>query len=385
MKPAWWAWPARATGCAGLGSRVDGADWAAVARRGVVAALLALGALAGAGSASALAEEAAPAQAPIQAPTQAQACPAPVRPLEAAEVQAGMRQAQDHGLLWQLDKGGHRSWLYGTIHAAKLAWMFPGPQVQAALRQAQRVALELDVLDPAIQRQLQQLMSQPGSAAPLPPDLAQRLAAQAKTLCAGDSLAQLRPEVQLALLTLLDLRAEGLEAAYGVDGFLAGLARGLGKRVVSLETPQQQMAALLLPDATERAQAVRQTLEQLEQGRLRRQTLRLAQAWADGDAATLERYPQWCDCLNTPAERAAMHRLLDQRHPGLVRQIVQMHEAGLSVFVAVGSLHLLGPGGLPALLAQRGFTVTPVKLGQLPGAQSVLEPVPSPPGQGDSL
>jgi uncharacterized protein YbaP (TraB family) len=261
--------------------------------------------------------------------------------------------------------------------------MFPGPQVQAALRQAQRVALELDVLDPSVQRQMQQLMRAPGGANVLPAALAQRLAEQAKALCADDSLQQLRPELQLAALSMLALRAEGLEAAYGVDGFLAGLAHGLGKKVLSLETPQQQMAALLLTDPAERALAVSQTLDELEQGKLRSQTQRLVQAWADSDLATLESYPQWCDCLNTAAERAAMRRLLDERHPGLVRQIEALHGEGLSVFVAVGSLHLIGPGGLPALLARRGFTVTPVALRQWPGAQSQPNPVPWPPGQGD--
>ena len=76
-----------------------------------------------------------------------------------------------------------------------------------------------------------------------------------------------------------------------------------------------------------------------------------------GDLKDLEAYADWCDCLNTPSERAAFARLVDGRNPGMADAIERLH-AGVSVFAAVGALHLIGPQGLPALLLARGFTVT---------------------------
>ena len=50
-------------------------------------------------------------------------------------------------------------------------------------------------------------------------------------------------------------------------------------------------------------------------------------------------------------------RLLDARNPGLAERIDALHTSGQRVFAAVGSLHMIGRTGLPALLARRGYTV----------------------------
>jgi uncharacterized protein len=89
--------------------------------------------------------------------------------------------------------------------------------------------------------------------------------------------------------------------------------------------------------------------------------LRLTQVWAEADLDELARYASWCDCLNTETDRAQQARLLDERNPPLADAIAALHHTGKSVFAAVGSLHMIGPLGLPALLAQRGFKVERVR------------------------
>jgi uncharacterized protein YbaP (TraB family) len=44
-------------------------------------------------------------------------------------------------------------------------------------------------------------------------------------------------------------------------------------------------------------------------------------------------------------------------NPGLARNIDALHAEGKRVFAAVGSLHMVGPLGLPALLRERGYKV----------------------------
>ena len=56
-----------------------------------------------------------------------------------------------------------------------------------------------------------------------------------------------------------------------------------------------------------------------------------------------------------------MKRLLDDRNPTLADRIAALHAEGHAVFAAVGSLHMIGPAGLPTLLAQRGFSVEQVR------------------------
>jgi uncharacterized protein YbaP (TraB family) len=55
-----------------------------------------------------------------------------------------------------------------------------------------------------------------------------------------------------------------------------------------------------------------------------------------------------------------MKRVLDDRNPGLAASIDALHLGGKRVFAAVGSLHMIGPRGLPALLARRGYRVEPI-------------------------
>jgi len=52
-----------------------------------------------------------------------------------------------------------------------------------------------------------------------------------------------------------------------------------------------------------------------------------------------------------------MKRLLDERNTDLSRSIDALHLSGKNVFAAVGSLHLFGPFGLPALMGQLGYQV----------------------------
>jgi uncharacterized protein YbaP (TraB family) len=290
------------------------------------------------------------AQAPAECPPTAQA-PTP------EQVQAGVRNALDHGFLWRISKGGHSSWLFGTLHVAKFEWMFPGPKVGRALMASDTIALELDPLDPDIQQRMAQGMaSRP--ATPLPDALQERLRRQAQGECIPPlALAGFGPELQIAALTTLAGRRDGLDPAYGLENFLSGWGLGQKKVVVSLETPELQLKALQMGSAAETIEFVTNALDELESGQAGPMARRIAQVWADGDLDALTRYESWCDCLKTATDRAAMARLLDDRNPAMADGIAALHTGGRRVFAAVGSLHMIGPQGLPALMAKRGYRV----------------------------
>lgn len=292
------------------------------------------------------------------------ACPPPPAPLGEAQIAAGMRDARDRGFLWTATHAGITSWLYGTVHAGRADWMFPGRKVREALEAAETVALELDPTDTAVQQRLADaLAARPGRE--LPPALRERLARRLDGEClSAAALARFAPELQIATLLVGAARRDGLEAAYGTEVFLAGFARARGKAVVSLETPEEQARALLRDTPQETATLVAETLDELDAGRARALTARVVRVWADADHESLLRYDEWCDCRRTPADAAAMKRLLDDRNPALAERIAALHAKGKPVFAAVGSLHMVGPNGLPALLAQRGFVVERVGFGR---------------------
>lgn len=286
------------------------------------------------------------------------ACPAPPATPTAAQLATEQRSARDRGFLWRVRKDGVTSHLYGTVHVARREWVVPGPAVRDALLGAGTLALELDPLDPAVQRAMAEAGAARAAAIALPAPLRARLAARLRAECLpGTALDAQGPEMRAALLTLTAARRDGLEAAYGIDLVLAGMARGRAMRVVSLETPQEQLHALQMPTATEALALLDAALIELDAGRARPMLVRMAQVWAESDFATLARYDEWCDCRRTAADAALMRRLLDERNPALAARVAALHAAGRPVFAAVGSLHMIGPTGLPALLAARGFEV----------------------------
>jgi uncharacterized protein YbaP (TraB family) len=288
-------------------------------------------------------------------------CPPVAVPLDADRFQAGMREAEDHGFLWRIAKDGRSSYLFGTIHAARPAWMFPGPRTTAALEASDVLALELDLLDPQVQARLVQAASaRPDERlpAPLVARLERHMAAECVDAAPWRGFA---PEFQIASLAVLAARREGLDPSYAIDLVLALIARDLGKTTASLETPEAQIAALRMPTREATIEFVTSGLDELDAGRAGPLIAHMATAWTEGNLAELEAYERWCDCLNTAAERASMKRLLDDRNPLLAEAIDALHSAGRSVFAAVGSLHMIGPRGLPALLRQRGYAVEPVR------------------------
>ena len=289
----------------------------------------------------------------------------------------GQWNAVDRGLLWRADRDGRTSWLYGTIHLGRAEWVRPGPTVQKALEQSDALALELDARDPATMRAMTQPADPALVARLLSGQRAQRLARQNEAACVPPgAMAGLQPILQVTALAGLVARADGLYPEFGVDETLAVSARNNNKPVFALESAASQLKMLTGESEAEEAEQIDAALDELESGQLRAQMKELADVWARGDVDKLSRYPEWCNCVNTPAERRLIKRLLDDRNPGLADGIERMHAGGQRMFAAVGALHMVGPQGLPALLSARGFTVAAVPLAAQPPLAVPTAPPP---------
>jgi hypothetical protein len=274
-------------------------------------------------------------------------------PAEMAALQAA---ATDHGVLWKIKRDGHVSWLYGSLHIGRLSWAVPGPALANAWRSTDVLALELDLSDPKTMAALLE-EGKPGPEA-LPPALAQRLAAQAGAECVPlAALAAYHPLLQLSTLTALSVRRDGLDPSFGQEPILSGMAHASGRTIVALETAKDQMQALLPKDRKEMLEDLDDGLSQLEQNKVRGPMVKMAEAWAHGDLATLQNYEDWCDCVHSEADAQALHRLNDERNGPLAKRIAALHASGKRVLVAVGALHMTGANALPKLLAAQGFEV----------------------------
>jgi hypothetical protein len=293
-------------------------------------------------------------------PARADCPPEPQAPTR-EQLQAGLREARDRGLLWRIEKDGRTSWLYGTLHVGQMAWAFPGPKLAQALRQADTVALELDLSDANVVQDMQKGLAralQQEAQQPLPAELRERLATRAQAECVPAEALASQPALMQAIgLSMAAGRRDGLDPAFGQEMVLIGFARASSKRLVSLETPEIQLKELLPDDPAEVRKQLKSTLDELDSGQARRQIVALATLWAQGDLAGLSQWEGWCQCKAGDDDYRQLERMVGGRNPGIARAIAALHDQGQKVFAAVGALHMTGAQALPGLLQALGFTV----------------------------
>jgi uncharacterized protein YbaP (TraB family) len=259
-------------------------------------------------------------------------------------------------LLWRISREGRDSFLYGTLHAGRPEWFALGPRTEASLFRTGLLALEINVMDSALQAALRDATLGPPRR--LSAELLQSLRAAWAAECPpADDLLAGPTEFHSVQLAMAQAQRQGLFALYGTESALLMHNLRTERPVVGLEAVQTQLDSLVARNDTEAEAMVREALAEWRHPRAPQILERLVRAWAGGDLKELESYADWCECQDTPTAREAFARLVDGRNPGMVDAIERLH-AGVSVFAAVGALHVVGPQGLPTLLQRRGFTVT---------------------------
>ena len=79
----------------------------------------------------------------------------------------------------------------------------------------------------------------------------------------------------------------------------------------------------------------------------------MAQAWGTGDVAAVEKMA--LEGLKSVPELYA--RLLVERNNNWMPQVETCLKQNAGCFIVVGAAHLVGPDGLPAMLAKKGYKV----------------------------
>ncbi len=259
---------------------------------------------------------------------------------------------------WQVTgSNGEQGWLLGTIHALARPAAWRSPAIDAALGEADAVAVEVANLDDnaAIAREHARLAQSDG----LPPlsarvDPALR-GALAKVLNRADKNEAdfARSETWAAALILARTGAGSLDAANGIDRAVLKLASG--KAVVELEGAGPQLGIFDALPEKEQRDLLNEVLR--DGGKDTSESGSLAEAWRKGDFAVIEAETHR-GMLADPELREA---LFTARNRAWTGKIAARLARGERVFVAVGAAHMAGAEGLPAMLAARGFRVERVQ------------------------
>lgn len=251
--------------------------------------------------------------------------------------------------LWEIsDANGVRGWLFGTIHALPKGAVWRTPVLDAAIAEADLFVVEIANLGDSNEAQrafaararargLPPLLERiPASDRPALADMLDRAGRNAREL---DSLKTWAAALQVAGI------ARNADPEDGVDRALLRL----GKPAIGLETFAGQFSLFDSLPETDQADLLAGIVReaQAEGGDAR------MIAWLRGDMETLER-DAGSGILGYPRLREA---LLDGRNRVWVERIAEVLQDGRKPFVAVGAGHMLGAESLPALLAERGYSV----------------------------
>lgn len=265
--------------------------------------------------------------------------------------------------MWRVSDGDTQVFLFGTLHALKADARWRTPLYDQVLHAAGTVWFEADMQsgDPdTIRLLIQRYGSDPDT------PLSRKLpAADVAALSRQVDVARidhLRPWAAALMLSVQPALARGASVEKGADMTITRVARSDAKRVRAFETLEDQARMFAsLPQPSE-VRYLTDVIHDRSRGprlRLPFQPASLEAAWLAGDLGRLG--PGLAGELKT--ENPGLYdALLRRRNLAWADKLAAEMAVQPGVqLVNVGALHLVGPDGLPTLLAARGFRVERVQ------------------------
>lgn len=260
--------------------------------------------------------------------------------------------------LWHAQGVSNSVYLLGSIHLLR-AEDHPLPSIiDAAYEDAEILVMELDMDDldgAATQRlfnengvlrdgtTLRDLMGE---------ELYRRaaIAAEASDIPI-DLLAQSEPWLAAITVEMMALYRIGFDPKMGVELHMTSLAIQDGKPIEGLEAVEEQLAFLDGLSLQAQRDMLLQTLE--DSADMAESIDDMIRAWRHGDIEFLE-----TQLLDSLAEHEELNdALVTNRNLRWASQIDELLDDRDDYLIIVGALHLVGEGGVPNLLAQRGVKI----------------------------
>lgn len=270
--------------------------------------------------------------------------------------------APKRGLLYEVKRGNHTAYVFGTIHVGKPEFYPLNMPVTRALIAAKYLAVEADISNQAaVAKDVAELAVYPSASKPewrIPPALTQKLLPVLQKYGIPKEQAMMMKPWMLALtLSVFDAMQAGYDPRLAVDSYLLGFARSQKKTVVELEGLRKQFAIFTGMTVEQQHAFLEKTLEGLVGGESRQQIVMLVEAWAKADVAGLENEWRKSQQLLTEADKFVFDKLFRERNLHMAARVEDYLRSGEIYFVAVGALHLVGERNVIELLKQRGYQV----------------------------
>lgn len=238
--------------------------------------------------------------------------------------------------LWVVRDADTTIYLFGTFHALDERTDWFGRDIRAAFASSDQLILE--TLVPTDPIELTNALSRHSLTAPLVPGAPVIAGGSASTFAASAGQAMAAG------------RSAGMTVEYGADAVLRRIAIAQGKPVGGLESFDFQLGMVTgLPAAASPAPGATASVPDT-----RRLLLDMRSAWRRGDAAN---FAGVLDSLESQAP-ATYQRLFVDRNRDWASWIAERMERPGTIFVAVGTGHLIGRDSVQRKLASRGYWAT---------------------------
>jgi len=263
--------------------------------------------------------------------------------------------------IWEVKSPTNTVWLFGTIHVGKRAFYPLSEAVETAFDNSAKLVVEADVSDSASSNDVNSLISY------FPPDtldknipksLYDRLVIQLVRLKIPEAAVKpMKPFVVGGFLSVVEFSRLGYDMNLGVDAYLLSRAKEAGKPVEELESVRSQLEMLAGMPANLQEAFLDNAIAALELNRSADQVTGMVNAWQTGDAKLMA---EVIDEVNRDMKLTAQldEIMLHGRHDAMLQKIEGYLAGKEPRFIALGSLHLIGPRGLIQALRSKGFEVT---------------------------
>ncbi len=264
--------------------------------------------------------------------------------------------------LWEIEGERNRIFLLGSIHLLREKDHPLPDAMYVAYEEAETLIMELDMddIDPVATQKMTNEMGLIENGGTLTELLGPEIYAEATALA---ELADIplhlldRAEPWFAAMNveMMLLMRMGFDPSLGVESHFLERATGDGKEIEGFETMRQQLGFL---DGLSAKAQQEMFLQALAEGpEMSAMMDEMIDAWKIGDTrfmedgvlSEMEQYPE----LN--------QAIVVNRNNTWTQQIEALLDDDDDYLIIVGTLHLVGAGGVPNLLSERGHTVTQMR------------------------
>lgn len=261
--------------------------------------------------------------------------------------------------MWKVEgESGSVTYLLGSLHVLTPEWYPLNATINKAFTESKVLVEEVDIdetSDPA--QMMSALMKAMLEGKTLDQVIAPETYAEVTKRAEKVGLPmmminRMKPWLVAITLTAPVLQAAGFKPELGVDRHFYDRAVASGMKRQALETLQYQLDRFDQMPLKMQEEFLKSTIEDLDKEVS--SVKEMAEAWGFGNVAAIEKFT-----LESVKEAPELYqRLLVERNHNWMPHVETCIKQNAGCFIVVGAAHLVGPDGLPVLLAKKGYKVT---------------------------